>query len=227
MMILLLIALLLAAIVLVILTFVPLKTIAQFVKEDAPLTGFNLKDDYELKREDSPVRHDSEVEKLSAKLKEAKEELKRLGEELALAKGNEESARQELSRLKIAIEKDKSAEDNYKKGLDELKSKLVKKDEEYEKELSLNLNLNKALTEYKQRCEVLENEKNDYCDKLKILEAHNKAYKEELKKQGELMRQLNKQSEDSQWVSKKEYDALKEQLSKEKENNEKGLPGKS
>ncbi len=231
----LLIALSCAAVALIILALIPPQVLARFIRKEAPLTGLSLKDDFRpdmpgpsdsaLQKEAPPQKKEAETEKLTIKLKEAKEELKRLQEELALEKSNEAGALQELSKLKIGIEKDKGAQENYKKGFDELKDKLVKKDEEYEKELSLNLNLNKAVSEYKQRCESLEREKSDYSEKLRILEAHNKAYKEELKKQAELLRQLNKQNEDNQWVSRKEYDALKEQLSKE--NNGKELRDKS
>lgn len=159
----------------------------------------------------------SEVEKLITKLKGAREELTALQEEMALAKRNEADAREELSKLTVGIEKDKGAQENYKKEISELKNKLVEKDAEYEKEFSLNLNLNKALSECTQKCNALESANREYAEKLRLLEARTKAYQEELKKQNQIINELNKRNEENQWVSKKEYDELKERLSKERE----------
>lgn len=227
--------LLCAAVFLIILMLTPLETIGQPEKRKRFLAGFNLKENPESEKEqkiniarkgsiskDVFLNQSSEVEKLNTKLNKTKEINLRLEEELALAKCNETAARGELNKLQLGIEKDKSAQENYKKEMYELKDRLVKKDQEYEKEFSLNLNLNKELNEYKQRCENLSIENRKYCEKLKLQEAHMKAYQEELKKQNQIMLELNKRNEENQWVSKKEYEALERRFLKEKEDDHKG-----
>jgi hypothetical protein len=161
---------------------------------------------------DASGQYDGEIEKLSAKLRKAKEDYQRIEEELALAKKNEAAAQEELQKLKSWLEKEKGRDEANKKEMNELREKLLKKDEEYEKEFSLNLNLKKELNAYREAAENLKAQNNDQAASLRLKEAQLKAYREEL---GNLTRQaaeLKKKDEDSQWVSKKEHDELKLKL---------------
>lgn len=165
-------------------------------------------------------RQDEETERLSAKLKKAKEGYQRIEEELSLAKKNEADREDELQKLKSWIEKEKGRDEANKKEVNELKEKLLRKDEEYEKEFSLNLNLKKELDEYREKAENLKAQNNDYAAGLRLKEAQIKAYREEVRNLTQLAEEFKKKDEDSQWVSKKEHDELKAKL-KEIENGRK------
>ena len=154
------------------------------------------------------IQGESEIEKLSLKLKRIKEDYQKLEEELIQARDDGNAACEELNKVKAGIEKAQSSQENMKKEIYELKDRLVKKDQEYEKEFSLNLNLKAELSEYKQKSAVLENAGSENAQRLRILEAQNKGYQEELKNLNQAIVELNKKNEDSQWVSKKEYDEL-------------------
>lgn len=171
---------------------------------------------------DSINLQDKETERLSAKLKKAKEDYQRIEEESTLAKKNESAAGVELQKLKSWIEKEKGRDEADKKEMNELKEKLLKKDEEYEKEFSLNLNLKKELDEYREKAENLKAQNNDYAAGLRLQEAQIKAYREEVRNLTRLAEEFKKKNEDSQWVSKKEHDELKSRL-KELENGKEKL----
>lgn len=169
---------------------------------------------------DSISRQDGEIEKLSAKLNKAKEDYQKIIDELSLAKKNEADREDELQKLKSWIEKEKGRSEADKKEMNELKEKLLKKDEEYEKEFSLNLNLKKELDEYREKAENLKAQNNDHAAGLRLQEAQIKAYREEVRSLRRLAEEFKKKDEDSQWVSKKEHDELKAKL-KEMENGRK------
>lgn len=202
------------------LTFLSFLTIAALVfilfskdKEEEkirPLPEKNSQTDSNSPRSRREER--GEFEKLSAKLKEARENYQRAEEELSLAKKNESAREDELQKLKSWLEKEKGRDEANKKEMNELKEKLLKKDEEYEKEFSLNLNLKKELNEYRKEAENLKAQNNDQSAGLRLKEAQIKAYRQEVKDLGQLAAELKKKDEDSQWVSKKEHDELKSNL---------------
>lgn len=189
------------------------------LKDDAgnkPIAKIDAGTSLQLKSE-TPLQ-EAESEKLREKLKKLKEERQRLEEELSAAKKNEAEALDELGKIKSWIEKDKAQEESIKKELYALKEALVKKDEEYEKEFALNLSLKKEVNEYKQKCDMAENVNRENAQRLRILEAQNAAYKEELKAQSQVIVDLKKKGEDTQWVSKREYDELKAKLAQTQSN---------
>lgn len=155
---------------------------------------------------------ENEAGLLSEKLRKSREDCQRLQEELARTRSNEAALQEELNKVKGWLEKDKGQEDNSRKEIYELKEKLLKKDQEYEKEFALSLSLKKESNEYKQRADGLENINRQNSERIRVLEAQNNAYKEELKSQSQALEELKKKNEGSQWVSKKEYDDLKAQL---------------
>jgi len=153
-----------------------------------------------------------EAETLRVKLRKLKEDNLALAEELKTAKNNEVLAREETIKIKGWLEKDRSLEESLKKELYELKEKLLKKDKEFDEEFSLSLILKKELSEYKQKRESLEADKRENSEKLRILEAQNANLKEELKDCTRSLAEFKKEKQESQWVSKKEYDELKAKL---------------
>ena len=175
--------------------------------------GSGLPSDRQSQRPvDTLGQQDSEIEKLTAKLRKSKEDCQRLEEELSQAKKNETAALEELRKLKSWLEKESGQDEADKNEMRELKEKLVKKDEEYEKEFSLNLNLKKELNEYKQKAENLQAQNNEYAATMRLQEAKIKAYVEEVKNLTQAAAELKMKDEDSQWVSRKDYDDLKNQL---------------
>jgi len=153
-----------------------------------------------------------EAEALRVKIRKLKEDNLALAEELKTAKNNEVLAREETIKIKGWLEKDRSLEESLKKELYELKEKLLKKDKEFDEEFSLSLILKKELSEYKQKRESLEADKRENSEKLRILEAQNANLKEELKDLTRSLAEFKKEKQESQWVSKKEYDELKAKL---------------
>lgn len=153
-----------------------------------------------------------EAETLRVKLRKLKEDNLALAEELKTAKNNEVLAREETIKIKGWLEKDRSLEESLKKELYELKEKLLKKDKEFDQEFSLSLILKKELSEYKQKRESLEADNRENSEKLRILEAQNANLKEELKDHTRSLAEFKKEKQESQWVSKKEYDELKAKL---------------
>lgn len=236
-----LILLLCSAVVLIALLVLPPEAIKQFYKGRPRLPGLTLDmrsdsgrdaDTSAVGKEGIPGQSlaapEGKAEELSVKLKAAREEIRKLQEEIALTKNSESAAITELRKLSVGMEKDASDLENRKKEIRELADKLLEKGREYEKEFSLNLSLNKELSGYKEKCERLESENRQQSEKLALLEGHVKAYKEELKKQAQAISELTKKNDETQWVSKKEYEALQTRLVKGKEddskNNEEGSP---
>ncbi|TAN59261.1 hypothetical protein EPN16_07535 [bacterium] len=230
-----LILLLCAAVALIALLLVPAEAIKQLYKGRPRLSGLtlNMRSDSGgepdtaapgkgISAQQPLASPESKAEELAVKLKAAREDIRKLQEDAALAKNSESAALAELSKFKLGTEKDASDQENRKKEIRELADKLLEKGREYEKEFSLNLSLNKELGGYKEKCERLESENRQQGEKLALLEGHVKAYKEELKKQAQLISELTKKNDEAQWVSKKEYEALQARLVKGKE-DEKGI----
>lgn len=161
---------------------------------------------------------DDDSEALRIKLKKFKEDNLALADELKAARSNEALAREEADKIKLWLEKDKSSEEALKKDLYELKEKLLKKDKEFDEEFSRGLALKKELGEYKQKSDSLEADKRDNSERLRVLEAQNANLKEELKNLIRTLDEFKKEKQESQWVSKREYDELKARL--DNRNNE-------
>jgi len=157
------------------------------------------------------------TEVLSQKLANIKSEYKKLEDELTGARDAQAKLKDEVERLKASLERDSGLEEKFRIENKELRERLVSKDREYEKEFALNLNLNRELGEYKQKSPVLDQQRRLDEERLNILEAQNKAYKEEVKRLTQEVSELNKKSQESQWVSRKEYEDLQAKL-KEKDN---------
>ena len=157
------------------------------------------------------------TEVLSQKLANIKSEYKKLEDELTGARDAQAKLKDEVERLKASLERDSGLEEKFRIENKELRERLVSKDREYEKEFALNLNLNRELGEYKQKSPVLDQQRRLDEERLNILEAQNKAYKEEVKRLTQEVSELNKKSHESQWVSRKEYEDLQAKL-KEKDN---------
>lgn len=184
---------------------------AKVLKPEANLPPIGRKDETWAGTRPPPT------EVLSQKLANIKSEYKKLDEELSNEREAQAKLKDEVERLKVSLERDSGLEEKLRTENKELKEKLVAKGQEYEKEFGLNLNLNRELDEYKQKSAVLEQQRRQFEEKLNILEAQNKAYKEEVKRLNQEILELNKKSQESQWVSRKEYEDLQAKL-KEKEN---------
>ena len=166
---------------------------------------------------ENTAKRKDEIEVLSQKLANIKSEYKKLEEELTGARDAQAKLKDEVERLKASLERDSGLEEKFRIENKELRERLVSKDQEYEKEFALNLNLNRELGEYKQKAAILDQQRRLDEERLNILEAQNKAYKEEVKRLTQEVSELNKKSQESQWISRKEYEDLQAKL-KEKDN---------
>lgn len=155
-----------------------------------------------------------EIASLSEKLRNIKADYNKLELELCNTKKSESKAQEELKKANQWVEKQQASEGGVFKDNQLLKEQLVKKDQECEKEFSANLLLNKELKPLNEQLAALQKEKSLLEERIRVLEALNKSCNAELKKKDEELVILKKKNEETEWVSKKEYDKLKEQLEK-------------
>ncbi|MDD4909559.1 MAG: hypothetical protein PHR44_02600 [Candidatus Omnitrophica bacterium] len=160
---------------------------------------------------------------------------RQLEEELNTAKADASAAKAELEALKKGYEdlkaesaqkekwvsRDDSELEKTKKENILFKEKLVNKEKELEKEFSLNFNLDKGLKEKTQRLEASEKENKAMKDEIMALQAKVSGYQKETQEQKKIIEAAKKKEEQSEWISKKEYNELKQKLT-EKENEIKG-----
>lgn len=163
---------------------------------------------------------DKEIENLRTKLKKTKEDYQILENELIESKKIEGAALDELKKIKGWMDMGQDSQESVKREIFELRGKLAKKDEEYEQEFSSNLRLKNEVKEYKDKLDAQVKTNQELDERMRILELQNKTYKEELKKEAEILAELKKRNQETEWVSKKEYDRLKELLDKNQQSGQ-------
>ncbi len=166
-------------------------------------------------------KKEAEAENILNKYRKANEECEKLRIEVDSIKDKELAVRQELERVNIWIEKDKNLQDDARKEIFNLKEKIIKKDDDYERQFSLNLTLRKELNENKDKQAELEIKLREGEEKIKALETQNRGIREESLRQVEVIESYRKKDDETEWVSKKEYDMLKARLEKIMEADEK------
>jgi hypothetical protein len=137
--------------------------------------------------------------------------------ELELAKKKESDLKEELERLKGWDNKEHTDLEKVKKENLQLKEELTNKEKEAEKEFAINLNLNKELREYKEKFVSLEKEKREMVDEARMLNAQISGLQKEVDRQNKIISEMKKKEQESEWISKREYNELKKELEVKKE----------
>jgi len=166
----------------------------------------------------------SQVSVLNEELDKSRAESAAVKNELEILKKSESELKQELSRRKQWEERELTELEKVKKENAFLKEKLISKDKELEEEFSRNFNLDKELKEKKQKLELLEKDNRNMVETIRDLKAQISGYSREIEEQKKVIAELKKKTEESEWISKKEYNQLKRRL-EEKEAELKKLQG--
>ena len=196
-----------------------------FKKEDKnqnyEVTIKNLKDyAASLKNEITSLKED--LEKNRNALDEAVKELEQ-------EKQKRIDLEKQLDREKRIEEESIREKDRIKKRIIELEEKISKKEEDLQKELSKNIKLNSTLVELNEKLRSLEKDNLEKTEKIVIL---NKKLEETSSKINEYtisINDLKRKIENSKWVSREDYDALKDEykfLEEELENKKELLDSK-
>jgi len=171
----------------------------------------------------SQVSEDQRIVGLENKISSLQQELEKAGFENARAKKEAEDAKQkeaelekELARRKEWVEKGQTDVEAAKERLPELEATVKEKEKRLEQEFSKNVLQGKELRHTQEELEASQNEnkkKEDEITKLKreIEGKHNeiKGNIEEIRSQRNAVDELKKKQEQSEWISKDEYNKLK------------------
>lgn len=170
-------------------------------------------------KEDKQDLEESKISGLENQIISLKAELVRLSaeyvkaqDELEVTKKQGSDLREELSRQKEWYNREQAELGKVKKDNLVIKESLINKEKDLESEFSLNLNLNNELKEAKQRLESLEKENREMSDKIRTLEAQITGYNKEIERQNTIISEMKKKEQESEWISKSEYNELKGQL---------------
>ena len=175
-------------------------------------------------KEDKPDTEESKISGLENQIISLKAELERLSaeyvkaqDELEVTKKQESDLREELNRQKEWYTRDQLELEKLKKENAAFKESLISKEKDLESEFSLNLNLNNELKEAKGRLESLEKINREMSEKIRTLEAQITGYNKEIERQNTIISEMKKKEQESEWISKSEYNALKKQLEEKEE----------
>lgn len=160
---------------------------------------------------------EDEINSLKIELEKAKTDYQNIQRELESTRKKESDLKGELEKIKTWDNKEHTELEKVKKENSQLREELINKEKEAEKEFAINLNLNKELKENKERLALLEKEKRDMVDEIRKLNAQIAGLQKELDRQNKVIWEMKKKEEESAWISKREYAALKKQLEEKEE----------
>lgn len=173
----------------------------------------------EIKFEDT-AKHD-ETGSLKSELQNALEESVRLKQESVILKGKDAEYLQEISRREEWVKKAEESANKSKEENIELEKKFLAKENELQAEFSKNVDLSRQLREAKAKADTLEKDcfklssqlqaqkiqieklVNDYQDSSKQIQEHSKTITD-----------MKKKSEQSEWVSKVDFNKLNDEYTK-------------
>ena len=171
----------------------------------------------------------NEITSLKEDLEKNKNALDEAVKELEQEKQKRIDLEKQLDREKRIEEESIREKDRIKKRIIELEEKISKKEEDLQKELSKNIKLNSTLVELNEKLRSLEKDNLEKTEKIVIL---NKKLEETSSKINEYtisINDLKRKIENSKWVSREDYDALKDEykfLEEELENKKELLDSK-
>lgn len=177
------------------------------------------KTDKPKKEHQKPITPKLEIplSSLKSELEKLKTDYQNLQNEFTLTKNRESDLKKELERFKDWDNREQTDLEKIKKEHMQLKKDLIAKEKEIEQGFALNVNLNKELNERKEKIGLLEKEKSQMLESLRMLKAKITGFQKEIEKQNNIIAQMKKKEAGSEWVSKEEYNELKIQLAAQEE----------
>jgi elongation factor G len=166
---------------------------------------------------------------LKDKLREADNTIEHLKEELSKEKEERTNLEKTLKKYQTWQDRDVKETEKIKKQNIELREQLKQKDKELEKEFSKNVKLVTQVRDLEEKIEVLQKQIVDKEEELRSLKEKIDEYSERIKEYSKTVNTLRTKLEQSEWVTKEEYEALKSEyeiLEKELEIKRKQLMAK-
>ena len=155
--------------------------------------------------------HKDKAVYLKRQLAKAQEDTSRLEAELAKQKEKEKELYSQIERYKEWIKKDDKKNEQIKEQMHQLKGKLAEREKELDDNFSQNVKLNKLLKEEQQKYRQLQDQAEKEEDLIRLLKKQRQEYENKFKDARQEANELKEKLEKSSWVSKSEYEALKEE----------------
>jgi len=154
----------------------------------------------------------NQISLLKGQLEKAKSDYSKIQNEIREKNERESDLKDELSKQIEWCKRNEFELEKLKKDYLRLKDELVNKEKDLESKISLNLNLDRELSEKKQTLESLERQNRELSDKIRFLEVKVSEYKIQWDEKERIITELKEKEKESEWVSKREYFKLKRQL---------------
>ncbi len=182
----------------------------------------------DLSREQEIIDKKQQVERLKAELADYHREMEKikaassdLKSELQTTKKREEELRGALDKREDWVKKDQEFVVKIKEERDNLEKELKKKEKELAEVFSKNVDLSRDIRDTNLRTQALEQEIKEKTEAIEVLRHKVEWHVEEIKKRQDAMRALEKtiaemkqHAEESEWVPKKEFNALNEEYTR-------------
>ncbi|MCM8787817.1 MAG: hypothetical protein NC935_07210, partial [Candidatus Omnitrophica bacterium] len=204
-------------IILGVLTFVAIILVAYlFHKEEGPVFKEEKKDTSD---KTLILNLQSRISSLKAQLQSKENELKIINQNLSnittkldLEKTKNLELEKEIEKQKRWQEYENKETEKMKQQYFELKEKLASKEKELDEEFSKNIKLTKEIGEINEKLAEVLKENKAKNDEILILKAKINEYSEKIQEYTKTINQLRDKFEHSSWVTKDDYQALKEEF---------------
>ena len=186
-------------------------------KEDKDLQEMRKKIESNF-REERISELQEQVNSLKNKLQEAQAGYSRMQNEIEAAGKNKLDAKEELIKREEWVKKSDEALAKARGENSEIKNKFSIKEKELQEEFSKNVTLNRQIQDLSDMLGSLEKENKEKAEGIEILKHKVRAHQEEIKARinevkthASAISEMKKEKEESEWVSKKEFNKLNEE----------------
>lgn len=170
------------------------------------------------KWEDVIAKLEKYINSLKNELEGLKTEQKKHLRDLMVEKARNDRLQEKLKQENEWLAKEKVAMEKKDEEIRDFKIRVVKLEQEREHEYAARLQTERQLKDLKSDCDVLVKEKRELSFKAMTLEADLDVHKKELARLKKTNKELSRESDEAEWVSKAEYERLEKTLQdKEKE----------
>lgn len=175
------------------------------------------------KRDDIPTPDSQKWEEVISKLEKyiyslknelegLKTEQKKYLRDLAVEKARNERLQEKLKQENEWLAKEKVTMEKKDEEIRDFKIRVVKLEQEREHEYAARLQTERQLKDLKGDCDTLIKEKRELSFKAMTLEADLDVHKKELARFKKINKELSRESDEADWVSKAEYERLEKTL---------------
>jgi elongation factor G len=153
-----------------------------------------------------------EADSLKVELEKLKTEYTNTQNELEAEKKKQVDLKEELTRREQWVAKNEEYLNKVKEQGADIKNKFVEKERELQEEFTKNVNFNRQLREAGEKIQVLEKEGKEKFEQIETLKHKVEKYTNEIKKANEIISELKRKDEASEFVSKTEFNKLNEEF---------------